>query len=102
MKPGKYETAEGIFKDTTLNITNEGKKGRWSSSWYGGVQKGICDHESKQMGSRIEATVKNCLILSTSSILRIHIRFLRKVQLRYSNHTQHQPSTTTHQKCHST
>ena len=25
MKPEKYETAKGIFKDTNLNITNESK-----------------------------------------------------------------------------
>ena len=25
VKPEKYETAKGIFKDTNLNITNKGK-----------------------------------------------------------------------------
>ena len=31
-KPEKYETAKDIFKDTNLNITNEGKT-PWSSRW---------------------------------------------------------------------
>ena len=26
VRPGKYETAKGIFKDTNLDITNEGKR----------------------------------------------------------------------------
>ena len=26
MKPEKYETAKGIFKDTNLNVTNESKR----------------------------------------------------------------------------
>ena len=26
MKPEKYETAKGLFKDTKLNVTNEGKR----------------------------------------------------------------------------
>ena len=28
----------------------------WSSSWHVGLQKGICDQESKLVGSRIKVT----------------------------------------------
>ena len=53
VQPERYETAKGIFKDTNLNMTQETP---WSSSWYVGLQKRICDQESKRMGSRIKVT----------------------------------------------
>ena len=60
VKPEKYETAKGIFKDTNLNITNAGKRNLGAAVGYGEVQKGICDYESKEMGSRIKVADKNC------------------------------------------
>ena len=60
VNPEKYETAKGIFKDTNLNITNEGKRHLGAAVVTGGVQKGICDHESKRMGNRIKVTYKSC------------------------------------------
>ena len=43
VKPEKYETAKGIFKDTNLNITN---KGKWHLEAVVGTEefRKICDH----------------------------------------------------------
>ena len=32
----------------------------WNRVWYRGVKKGICDLESKQMGSQIKVSDINC------------------------------------------
>ena len=59
MKPEKYEAAKGLFKDTKLNVTNEGKRYLEAVAVTNEYRKeyGICDHESSRMGKQIKGTL---------------------------------------------
>ena len=59
VKPEKYETAEGIFKDAKLNIFNGGKNYLGAVSGTKEYRKEIRNHESKQTTKCIKVTVKN-------------------------------------------